>query len=317
MKSGAESGYFANIFGDTLSADEVERSPLLLALRDSAIGSRADIEIDRWMRDPSQASIEVRDALDSKERRQHTTVATRRGPMTLSEYGEALTISDDADLVADLQSDLVSDSGFLALWRRKAFFELQSEIGGRTRAFARLTAYPHFGRLLDLSDSVRRGLDVSEQKQLLIRGLNFLVAGYHRAGQLIVPEIGSLIARDPGSYRPPSPSMVHREVSADQITIENEDSDPLRSLVDTDDIRVRLIVKRSERPSAEILLTPRLHHAICDSADFKAPVGSEIPEMNELRIFYGELSETSDLSELQIVDPERGAIRTISLPLTA
>jgi hypothetical protein len=62
------------------------------------------------------------------------------------------------------------------------------------------------------------------------------------------------------------------------------------------------------------VLTPRLFQAIRDSAEFRAPVGSDIPEMTELSSFYAALASEPVAAGLNIVDPVREVIRPVTLP---
>jgi hypothetical protein len=310
----AESAYSNLIFGSDLTADRIERSPLLLALREAAVGRTADVEVDGWLRDPAAAPAEVRDLALPPEETPHAKLKTRVGVMTFGEFGETITISDDPARVSECLKDFSSGRDFLALWRRRIFFGAQSFVGGRTGAFRRLSGFSFFGELLELAEAIRRGLDHADHRQRIVRGMNFLSSGFHAfSGHLVVPDSASLVARNPGAFRPPSPSLVHSQIPADKLSLTLEDPGGLSELLDTDDVRVGF---RAELDGfqARLLLTPRLYQAIREASEFRAPVGADIPEMNELTAFYGELASRAAHRTLTAVDPVKEVIRTITPP---
>ena len=309
----ASSGYFNQMLGPSLRIDQVESSPLMMALRAAGVGDAADLEVDAWLRDASRAPSEV--AALSGGPGPHGTVSSRVRHLTFAELGELLTISDDAAEVDACRADLAEGRNFLRLWRRRLFFEAGMLLGGRAAAFRRLTLFAFYGDLLDLVSAIRAGRSTADARAQIVKGLNFLAAGYHSyQGQLVVPDSGSLAARDPGSFRVPMPSLVHSEVAVERLRLELEEAEGIREFLDSDDVRVVLAVERQGQHDLELTLTPRLYQAIRDAADFKSPVGGDIPEMTELELFYSELSLAPTGSDLRVVDPLLEAIRSVTLP---
>lgn len=309
----ASAGYFDQMLGPALRVDQVESSPLMQALRAAGVGEAADLEVDAWLRDAGRAPSEV--AALSGDAGPHGAVSSRVGHLTFAGLGELLTISDDAAAVEACRADLAEGRNFLRLWRRRLFFEAGMLLGGRAAAFRRLTLFPFFGDLLDLVSAIRSGRSTADARAQIVKGLNFLAAGYHSyQGQLVVPDSGSLAARDPGSFRVPMPSLVHSEVAVDRLHLGLEEAEGVREYLDTDDVRIVLTVQREAQDDLELTLTPRLYQAIREAADFRSPVGGDIPEMTELELFYSELSLAPAGSELQVVDPLLEAIRSVTLP---
>lgn len=310
----AAHGYFNLFFGDNLAQERIERSHLLLSIREAGLGATADVEVDGWLRDAAGAPTEVRELAAPAEEDPHSRVHTAVGAMTFGALGETITISDDAARVAECMKDFASGENALALWRRRVFFEAQPYIGGRSGALRRLTVFSHYGELLELAESLARRRETADERQALVVGLNFLAAGFHAfGGHLVVPDAGSLAARNPGSFRPPAPSLVHSQIRVDQLNLRLQDSSELKSVIDTDDVRV--IVKASAGTARiALVLTPRLYQAIRDSGEFRAPVGSDIPEMTELANFYSTLASEPVEAALSIVDPVREVIRPVTLP---
>jgi hypothetical protein len=310
----AANGYFNLFFGENLDRERIERSHLLQGVREAAVGSTADVEVDGWLRDSGNAPTEVRALAAPSSENPHARVQTAVGVMTFGELGETVTVSDDAARVDECMQDFAKGRDFLGLWRRRVFFEAQAFLGGRSGAFRRLTVFSYYGELLDLADSLDTGRDTAEERQRLIVGLNYLAAGFHAfGGHLVVPDSGSLAARNPGSFRPPAPSLVHSQLPVDGLTVRLHDSEELRDAIDTDNVRVVMDAVVGQR-NASLVLTPRLFQAIRDSAEFRAPVGSDIPEMTELSSFYAALASEPVAAGLNIVDPVREVIRPVTLP---
>ena len=310
----ADDAYFNLFFGDDLSAARAERSPLLQGIRESGVGQAADLEVDSWLRDAGAAPREVREIAAGVESPTHALLHTKVGPMSFDRLGETIGLSDDRAAVAACLEDLARGRNFLSLWRRRVFFEAAPFIRGRTGAFGRLSRFSYFDDLLDLAEALREGRQAPEDRQRVIIGLNYLAAGFHSfAGHLVVPDAASLVARNPGSFRQPSPSLVHSEIPVDHVSLRPEDSGELRELLDADDLRVIFEVTFPES-SAELVLTPRLYQAIRESGEYRAPVGGDIPEMIELESFYASLSTSRSPGAIKIVDPGREAIRAITLP---
>jgi hypothetical protein len=311
----AEQGYFNLFLGAGLSTARAERSPLLQGLREAGVGEAADLEVDSWLRDPGDAPREI-EQIASSDSAAHSRLLTGVGPMSFERLGEEISLSDDPATVDACLLDLASGRNFLRLWRRRVFFEAAAFVGGRTGAFTRLSRFSYFDDLLDLAGALREGREAAEERQRIVVGLNYLAAGFHSfGGHLVVPDAASLVARDPGSFRTPAPSLVHSEIPVERVSIRLEDGDELRGILDADDVRVTFTVENEIDRDAELVLTPRLYQAIRDSADFRAPVGADIPEMTEVEAFYAELAAAPTSSAVRIVDPDREAIRPVTLPL--
>lgn len=310
----ADSGYFDWFLGGSLPTSRAERSALLKTLREAGLGEVADLEVDSWLRDATGAAREIRALATDEGAPVHSRIRTRVGPMTFAALGETISLSADRSLVDACLEDIVGGRSFLRLWRRRVFFEGAPYVGGRGAAFRRLSRFSYFGDLLELLEALRHGRPVAEERQQLVTGLNYLAAGFPSfGGHLIVPDTASLAARNPGSFRPPSPSLVHDEVPVERIALRLEDGDEIRALLDTDDVRLLLRVEREQVP-VDVVVTPRLFQAIRESGDYRAPVGAEIPEMTELENFYAALATTGGRGGLRVVDPARETIRAVTLP---
>jgi hypothetical protein len=311
----ADDAYFNLLLGAGLSSARAERSPLLQGLLEAGVGKTADLEVDSWLRDAGDAPREIGDLASSDGDGVHSRVVTALGPMSFKGLGEAISLSDDSATVDACLHDLADGRNFLSLWRKRVFFEASAFVGGRAGAFTRLSRFSYFDDLLDLAEALRAGQEVAEERQRLVTGLNYLAAGFHSfAGHLVVPDSASLAARNPGSFRPPAPSLVHGEIPVERVTIRLEDGEELRAILDADDVRVILSVHQDNGRSAELILTPRLYQAIRDSADFRTPVGGDIPEMTELEALYAELASAPAPQVVRVVDPGREAIRSVTLP---
>lgn len=308
----ATESYFNWFFGDNLEPSRRERSYLLQAIREVGVGEAADAEVDGWLRDAGTAPPEVREFATDRNS-PLSRVRTRIGDMSFSEFGETITVSDDPVRVAECLKDFAEGANVLALWRRRIFMEAQPFLGGRTAAFRRLTWFTHFGELLDMAEAAARGDDLADQRQELIVGMNYLVAGLHAAGELVVPDAGSLAARNPGSFVPSPPAAVHDERPFDDLRLSLEDGPEVQAVLDTDGARMRLSVDTAD-VDVQLPLTSRLFQAIMDSCRYRAPIGADIPEMTEIRSFYARLASGAVPDRLRIVDPIRGVIRPVTLP---
>lgn len=311
----ATHGYFNLFLGEGLSRERLERSPLIQAMRQTELGTISDVQVDGWLRDPKSAPAEISTLADSVEDDPHSRVTTRIGPMSFQQYGEIISISDDPNKVAACMEQYVSGRRILELWRRRVFFEGQAELGGWKQSFARLTRQSVFGQLVDLASALREGGDTNDQRRSIILGLNFLTSGFWNfGGTLVVPDPGSLTARNPGTFRRPEPSIVHGKVPVDEVAFALEDGSELVDLLDTDDVRVVLVARASSGSEARLLLTPRLFEMVLRSANYRSPVGANLPEINELINFFAALSATEVEGPLEVVDPDVGVIRPITLP---
>lgn len=308
-------GYFNLLFGEGLSRERLERSALIQEMRSAELGSVSDVAVDGWLRDPKSAPKEVAKLAEPSEPTPHAMVTTLVGELTFKQFGEAIAISDDAVKVAACMQDYVDGRKVLELWRRRVFFGAHAALGGWKACFARLTNQSSFGELIDVASALRRDGDATDTRRAIILGLNYLTAGFAKfGGYLVVPDPGSLAARNPGTFRLPAPSIVHSKVRVEKITLEVEDGPDLVEMLDTDDVRVVLGAKDSSGSESRLLVTPRLFEMVLRSGRFRAPVGADLPEINELMGFYAGLSAATVEGPLEVVDPGLGVIRSVTLP---
>lgn len=311
----ASFGYFNLLLGSELAAERVERSPLLQAMRETELGAIADLEVDGWLRDSARAPASIRDLSEPDEANPHSEVLTAIGRMTFGQLGETLTVSDDAERVEHCLRDLTGGRAFLRSWRRRVFFEAQEALGGPAAAFARLTSFTFAGHLLSASEALRSDREPEAERARLVKGLNYLAAGFHAyRGFLLVPDPASLVARNPGSYREADPSIIRSDVPMGRVSLRAEDRGELRAVLDTDEVRFVLRIAGDAEPEAELLMTPRLYQAIRESAEYRAPVGADIPEMTELEAFYADLSRGASAGSLRVVDPSTRNLLQVTLP---
>lgn len=308
-------GYFNLFVGEGLSRERLERSPLIQEMRSAELGSISDVEVDGWLRDPKWAPLEISALADPGEPTPHSTVNTLIGPLSFQEFGETISISDDPKKVEDCMHDYVDGHRILELWRRRVFFGAHGALGGWQASFVRLTNQAAFGELVDLASALRRGGDTNDARRSIILGLNYLTSGFGKfGGTLVVPDPGSLSARNPGTFRRPEPSIVHSKVRVEKIALEAEDGPDLVEVLDTDDVRVLLKAKDQLGAESRLLVTPRLFEMVLRSGRFRSPAGSDLPEINELMSFYAALSSAAVEGPLEIVDPSLGVIRPVTLP---
>jgi hypothetical protein len=151
----------------------------------------------------------------------------------------------------------------------------------------------------------------------LISGLNYLATGIADPGEgLIVPDTGSLFARDPGAFRPVGTSLVQTRVPASRLSLAVEDEGLILDIVDWDD--VRLVLQVDDGDTAQLPLTPRLFQALREAAEFEGPTGSGVAEMAELQNFYASIAQSAAedeaLGEFRVVDPVAGSIKRVVFP---
>jgi hypothetical protein len=156
-------------------------------------------------------------------------------------------------------------------------------------------------------------LDITE----LVTGLNFLVTGFSSPNEgLVIPDPACLFARNPGSYRPASPSLVHGRIGLDRLALRVPDRGLVEDLLDVDHVDVELVVADDERLALRI--GPQMYEAIREAAAFRGPVGQGVAEMNDLRGFYGRLATATRGAgdALRIADPDAmpPALITVTLP---
>lgn len=335
----AADGYFGRVLGGGLPASAAERSPLLTGMRRSGLGSVSDLEVDGWLRDASGAPEGVRRiAGDPHVTRPESAgagrlpglagsespldrVRTAQGELTFYALGEMVSTDEDLTRVEDgldalVRGDGVSNAPAERLWRQRVFFEASGDLGGADAAARRLLDYRHVVELVELARKTAAGGDTIIELNEIVRGLNFLVTGFSSPNEgLIVPDPACLFARDPGSFRPARPSLVHSQVQLESLTLRVPDSGLVEELLDVDHVDVDLLVDQDH--DLALRITPRMYEAIREAAAFQGPVGQGVAEMNDLRGFYGRLAAYlhTDRS-LRVADPDSNppALVTISLP---
>ena len=336
----ATHGYFSRALGGGLPDASSERLPLLTGMRRAGLGFASDLEVDGWLRDANGAPTSVRvlagdpDAtrpgIDEQDKKGPLAgsvspldrVSTTQREMTFFALGEMVSTDEDTERVSDGLTALVRGDGRLGtaaevLWRQRMYFEATNELGGAHEAARRLLDYGHIVELLTLAETVSRGGDSILAITDLIRGLNFLVTGFASPSDgLIVPDPACLFARDPGSFRPARPSLVYSTIRPDQLRLQVPDRGMVRDILDVDDIDIELVVA-TENQDLVLRITPRMYEAIREAADFQGPVGQGVAEMNDLRSFYGRLTQyVANEPGLRVADPDSTppALVTISLP---
>jgi hypothetical protein len=328
----ADLAYYSLGIGNGLSAEVVGRSPLLSAMRNSGLGLRADLEVDKWLRDATAAPEGI-GALAAALAPDATTIGdldgsashldrvpTEVGTMTYFRLGETISTSEDPDRVdAGIQALVRPRAGVtpaLSLWRARVYFEGNEALGGSDKAAARLLRYKYFPELLSLAGRIAAGGDAPVELSGIVAGLNFLVTGFSSANEgLVVPDPSCLFARNPGSFRPAQPSLVQSQVQLDRIRLGSPDSGLVEELLDIDHIEILLVVDGD--PALGLRIGPRMFEAISEAAKFQGPVGPGTAEMTDLRSFYGRLAAhlLAD-GRLRVADPDATppALITISLP---
>ena len=327
----AEDSYFARALGHRLSLETMERSPLLCAMRESGLGFVADIQVDEWLRDTTNAPPSIARLAGARGREEdgetvadplagtkspHDRVRTKVGTMTFHVLGETVATGEDPDRVDACLDALVGGSlPRQALWRRRVYFEAPQELGGRAAACARLLDTRFLSDLAEIAEAVAADADTTLALIEIVRGLNFLTCGFSSPNEgLIVPDQACLFARDPGSFRPARPSLVQAQIPLERLSLRAPDRGLVQELVDVDYIDVDLVV--SGEPQRQLRLRPKLYEAIRQAAAYQGPVGQGIAEMADVRGFYGELSSERDQTGLRIADPsaEPPSVLPIRLP---
>jgi hypothetical protein len=339
----ASSGYFTRVVGGGLSSDAAERSPLLAAMRDSGLGEVSDLEVDGWLRDTGGARPEIRAlagdpaALPSLPepdgaggpptsalagtRSPLDRVRTKQRVMTFHALGEMVSTDEDRVRVEDgldalVSGDGVSNAPALRLWRQRLFFEAPGQLGGADATARRLIEYRHLPGLVALARKAATESDVIIEVTQLVQGLNFLVTGFSSPDEgLIVPDPAFLFSRDPGSFRPARPSLVHSLVDRERLAVATPDRGLVEDILDVDHIDVDLVVDGD--PGLSLRIRPRMYEAVCEAAEFQGPVGQGVAEMNDLRGFYGRLAASAESDgALRVANPDSHppALARIILP---
>lgn len=313
----ADRAYYHLFQGGRLEPLAFEQSPLLARIAEADVGSRADIEVDSWLRDQGDAPKPVIQLAEGTG--PHGRVATSLGKvMSYARFGAQLTTSEDSTAVSLLTGDLVHPRhGVLRIWRRAMFFDWRTTFRSTGGAFRRLSKFSFYGELTDAMDTVRKGGSDAALLKGLIAGLNYLATGIADPGEgLIVPDTGSLFARDPGAFRPVGTSLVQARVPASRMSLAVEDNGLILDIVDWDD--VRLILEVDSGATARLALTPRLFQALREAAEFQGPAGSGVAEMAELQSFYASIAQAATVDEavgeFRVVDPQAGVIKTVVFP---
>lgn len=324
----AEEAYYSLLLGEGLPEDTVERSPLLAGMQGAGLGLVADLEADKWLRDPAAAPPVVQGIAgapsggdgepDLEGSRSHLDrVRTEVGTMTFYRLGETVTTSEDPVKVdAGVRALVEGRPPALSLWRRRLYFEAPSALGSHAAAASRLLRYRFFPELLELARRAAAGGDNAIELAELVKGLNVLVTGFASPNEgLLVPDASCLFARNPGSYRPARPSLIHSQVDLGRLALRAADSGLVEEVLDVDHIEVDLVVDGDPRLSLRI--RPRMHEAIREAAAFQGPVGHGTAEMTDLRGFYARLAAAVTPDErLRIADPGSSppALVTVGLP---
>ena len=239
-------------------------------MRDSGLGEVSDLEVDGWLRDTGGAPFAVRAlagdpaALPSPPEPVATEdlragalagtrspldrVRTKQRVMTFHALGEMVSTDEDRVKVEDgldalVSGDGVSNAPALRLWRQRLFFEAPGQLGGADVAARRLIEYRHLPGLIALARKAAAGSDVIIEVTQLVQGLNVLVTGFSSPDEgLIVPDPAFLFSRDPGSFRPARPSLVHSLVDRERLAVATPDSGLVEDVLDVDHIDVDLVV---------------------------------------------------------------------------
>jgi hypothetical protein len=335
--STAEQSYYSRLLGGGLTDEEIERSPLLVGMRRAMLGFVSDLQVDQWLRDTSGARSKIKvlagapegnDPLSdtaslSASRSPLDRVRTPVGTMTFHGLGEMVATSEDPNKVDGGLEALVGwtyEPGSLprlALWRQRVFFEGADAVGGHLQACRRLLEYRFVPELAALAHKTARAEDTVLDVTELVTGLNFLVTGFSSPNEgLVVPDPACLFARNPGSYRPASPSLVHGRIGLDRLVLRVPDRGLVEDVLDVDHVDVELVAANDDRLTLRI--GPQMYEAIREAAAFRGPVGQGVAEMNDLRGFYGRLAATTRGvgDTLRVADPDAmpPALITVTLP---
>jgi hypothetical protein len=229
--------------------------------------------------------------------------------MTFHALGEMVSTDEDPTRVEDGLDALVRGDGATnapgqTLWRQRVYFEAPTQLGGVEASARRLLEYRHLPGLVALARTAAYQGDTFIQLNQLVLGLNFLVTGFSSPNEgLIVPDPACLFSRDPGSFRPARPSLVHSQIELERMTLTVPDRGLVEELLDVDHIDVNLVV--DDDPSRTLLIRPRMYEAIREAAEFQGPVGQGVAEMNDLRGFYGRLASRAVADgSLRVADPD-------------
>jgi hypothetical protein len=229
--------------------------------------------------------------------------------MTFHALGEMVSTDEDPVRVEDgldalVTGDQATNAPGQTLWRQVVFFEAVEDLGGHASAVRRLLDYRHLPELVALAKKAFAGGDTVIELTEIVCGLNFLVTGFASPNEgLIVPDPACLFARDPGSFRPARPSLVHSQVVLERLSVTVPDRGLVEEILDVDHVDVDLVVDGDV--SLSLRIRPHMYEAIREAAEFQGPVGQGVAEMSDLRGFYGRLAtgKSADAA-LRVADPD-------------
>lgn len=145
------------------------------------------------------------------------------------------------------------------------------------------------------------------------------MCGFSSAAEgLIVPDQGCLFARDPGSFRPARPLLVHGQTPVEQLALRAPDRGLVEELLDVDHLDLEL--EALGNVDLALRIRPRLYEAIREAAAFQGPVGQGIAQMTDVRGFYGRLAAQLPAPDrLQVADPQASppSLQSLTLPRLA
>jgi len=324
----ADSAFFNLVLGEGIDDETRERSPLLDALRRLACGSSSDLQVDGWLRDPTQMPEESRalsgpPPLDktqplSGSKSHLDRVRTEIGERSFAEIGEIAAISEDHNQVQACIKALVKGSpAAVTSWRRRILFEAAAELNGPDHAVARLTSLTFATELLVLAETVAKGGRPLDSLIELVSGLNFLATGQPTSADgLIVPDPASLFARRPGAFRPALPAFVAARIPVARLRLGVPDRGIVEDFIDVDHVEVTLSI--DSIPEPRLTIGPRLFQAISEARIYRGPVGHGAAEMTDLRSFYGRLADLDDLERERyplVADPSQTGFVQVQPPI--
>lgn len=324
----ADSAFYNLILGEGIDEETRERSPLLDALQRLACGFSSDLQVDGWLRDPTQMPEES-SALsglpqlgDNRPLSGSTPhldrIRTEIGERSFAEIGEIAAISEDHHQVqACIQALVQGSPAAITSWRRRILFEAAADLGGPDHAVDRLTSLTFATELLGLAETVANGDRTLDKLIELVSGLNFLATGQSTSGEgLIVPDPASLFARKPGAFRSALPAFVAARVPLARLRLAIPDRGIVEDYLDVDHVEVTLSIDSLSEP--QLTIGPRLFQAISEARLYRGPVGHGTAEMTDLRSFYGRLADLDDLERERhplVADPGHAGLVQVQPPI--
>lgn len=318
----ARTTFAALAFGQGLPQEAVERAPVIKLLRDSGLGALSDLRVDGWLRNsadsPPSIKCLLRPSVDTPSSLE-TQFRTEKGTWSFEKLGEILTTSEDQERV-DAALEAIRQSDALNIWRRLVFFFAAEYLGGPSTLAKSLTRLQFFGDLLTVANRCAEGRIVPEDLSAIVRGLNVLVTGYNQVSDgLIVPDGACLFSRDPGSFVPPEPCIIHSQIDLTRLSIRVPDRGAVREIMDVDDIEIELTVDNSDL--LRLTITPMMYEAIRQADVYSTAVGRGDATMTDIRDFYGRLSllpeplGTGYRATTRIAEFRRGTASLVSVQL--